>query len=85
MTDTDDIDKKQEEMDIEMRKKCAGFFFTAAQLVLGTFVLGSLAIFFQDWKFTWGLLTMFVVGAVVVVCLYIVATRFYKLRKKETV
>lgn len=81
MTDTREFQKRQEEMDIEMRKKCAGFFFTAAQLVLGTFVLGSLAVFFQDWNFSWGLFTMFTIGAVVVVGLYIIATRFYKLRK----
>ncbi len=74
--------KEQKEMDLEMRKKCASFFFTAAQLVLGTFVLGSLAIFFQDWKFTWGLFTMFLVGIVIVVGLYIIATRFYQLSKK---
>ena len=82
MTNIEEFEKKQEEMDIEMRKKCAGFFFTAAQLVLGTFVLGSLAIFFQDWKFTWGLFTMFIVGVVIVVGLYVIATRFYQLSKK---
>ncbi len=85
MTNIEEFEKKQEEMEIEMRKKCASFFFTAAQLVLGTFVLGSLAVFFQDWNFTWGLFTMFFIGAIVVVGLYVIATRFYKLRKKETV
>ena len=49
-------------MMLKKREKNANFFFTLAQLVFTAFVIGSLVIFFTDYKFTWGLFGMFLVG-----------------------
>ena len=55
---------EQKEMALESRKKCASFFFTLAQLVFTAFVVGSLVIFFSDFKFTWRILCMFIFGVI---------------------
>ena len=53
-------DKKS--MMLKKREKNANFCFTLAQLVFTAFVIGSLVIFFTDYRFTWGLFGMFIVG-----------------------
>ena len=73
-------DKRMLEM--KSREKCAGFFFTLAQLMFTAFVIGSLAIFFTNYEFTWGLVGMFIFGIAVVAAFYWVGNSFFKLKDK---
>lgn len=60
----------QKQMYLESRKKCAGSFFTLAQLVFTAFVIGALAVFFSDFKFTWRCAAMLGFGLISVFALY---------------
>ena len=83
---TDDIiitEDDQKQMFMESRKKCAGFFFTLAQLVFTAFVIGGLALFFTDFKFSWRILVMLVFGLLSVYALYKSGMLFFKLKKNE--
>lgn len=74
-------DKKA--MMLKRREKSAGFFFTLAQLVFTAFVIGSLAVFFTNYKFTWGLAGMFAFGIVLGATFYWIGNSFFKFKDKE--
>ena len=76
-------DKKA--MMLKRYEKNAGFFFTLAQLMFTAFVIGSLAIFFTNYEFTWGLFGMILVGVAGVAAFYSIGNSFLKLKNKEKI
>ena len=70
----------QKQMYLESRKKCAGFFFTLAQLVFTAFVIGALAVFFSDFKFSWRMLVMLAFGILSVFTLFRFGLLFFKIK-----
>ena len=85
MKDKAFTDEDQKQMSLEMRKKCAGFFFTLAQLVFTAFVIGALAVFFTDFKFSWRVLVMFAFGVIFMFTLFKTGLLYFdlKLNKEE--
>ena len=84
LTDMDkDWQEKQQELDMECRKKTAAFFFTLAQLVFTAFVIGSLVVFFTNYEFTWAVFGMLSFGLALMVLLFEIGKSFYKLRKDK--
>ena len=76
-------DEEQREMLLERHKKCASFFFTLAQLVFTAFIIGSLAVFFTDFTFSWRVLAMFFFGVAFMFVLYKIGFMSYNLNTKK--
>ncbi len=75
-------EKDYKELDKLRREKTAGYFFTLSYLSFTALVLGSMAIFFQEMKFTYQTCLMLGMGLFFTGGLYYVASNFFKIRKK---
>lgn len=70
-------EKDYKELDKLRREKTAGYFFTLSYLSFTALVLGSMAIFFQEMKFTYQTCLMLGMGLFFTGGLYYVASNFF--------
>ena len=76
-------EKDYKELDKLRREKTAGYFFTLSYLSFTALVLGSMAIFFQEMKFTYQTCLMLGIGLFFTGGLYYVASNFLRYVKSK--